>query len=107
MIPARSPGEARLARYTRTMAGLPTGLRGPVQVALAKTRENVPGEHALPGGSMYELKWDGFRCALVRDGTVTRLWSRQGKDLTDHCPGRGSRGDRSGAVRGRCSTGNW
>jgi ATP-dependent DNA ligase len=68
------------------MAGLPTGLRGPVQVALAKTRQSIPGEHALPGGSMYDLKWDGFRCALVRDGTVTRLWSRQGKDLTDHFP---------------------
>lgn len=76
----------RVAGYIGTMAGLPMGLWGPVQVALARTREDIPGEQALPGGSMYELKWDGFRCALVRDGTVIRLWSRQGKDLTDHFP---------------------
>jgi ATP-dependent DNA ligase len=50
---------------------------------------------------MYELKWDGFRCALVRDGTVTRLWSRQGKDLTDHFP------DVARAATGQVPSGTW
>lgn len=35
---------------------------------------------------MYEPKWDGFRCALVRDDSGTHLWSRQGKELTDRFP---------------------
>lgn len=35
---------------------------------------------------MYEPKWDGFRCALVRGASWTRLWSRQGKDLTGRFP---------------------
>lgn len=35
---------------------------------------------------MYELKWDGFRCVIVRDGQSTRLWSRQGTDLTNRFP---------------------
>lgn len=30
--------------------------------------------------------WDGFLCALVPEGMVTRLWSRQCKDLTNHFP---------------------
>jgi hypothetical protein len=42
--------------------------------------------HALPGGSRYELKWDGYRMASIRSGDGVRLWSRQGKDLTDRFP---------------------
>jgi ATP-dependent DNA ligase len=36
---------------------------------------------------VYELKWDGYRCAAVHalDGSV-RLWSRQGKALTSGFP---------------------
>ncbi|MCB0906767.1 MAG: ATP-dependent DNA ligase [Nocardioidaceae bacterium] len=35
---------------------------------------------------MYELKWDGYRIAAVRDERGARLWSRQGKDLTARFP---------------------
>jgi ATP-dependent DNA ligase len=40
----------------------------------------------MPGGSRYELKWDGFRVGVVcREGDV-RLWSRNGKDFTAKFP---------------------
>jgi len=66
--------------------GLPVGLAGPVTVALARPQETIPGARALAGGCVYELKWDGFRCVIVRDSQSTRLWSRQGTDLTNRFP---------------------
>jgi hypothetical protein len=42
------------------MAELGAGLSGPVDFVLARSVEAVPGERALPGGSRYEPKWDGF-----------------------------------------------
>jgi ATP-dependent DNA ligase len=54
-----------------------------VTVALAKAAEQMPGPHALPGGCVFEPKWDGYRAVIVRQSETTRLWSRQGKDLTD------------------------
>jgi hypothetical protein len=38
----------------------PADLAGPVEVALAKWMDEIPGPHALPGGSRYEVKWDGY-----------------------------------------------
>jgi hypothetical protein len=38
----------------------PLDLIGPVEVALARSVEQVPEPHALPGGSRYEVKWDGY-----------------------------------------------
>jgi len=68
------------------MPGVPAGLIGPVPVALAKATEQVPRADALPGGCVYEPKWDGFRLVAVRDTTAVTLWSRQGKDLTARFP---------------------
>ena len=31
-------------------------------------------------------QWDGYRVAVVRDDAGARLWSRQGKELTDRFP---------------------
>ena len=42
------------------MMGLPVGLAGPVGFELAQPMEALPGEKALPGGSRYEPKWDGY-----------------------------------------------
>lgn len=60
---------------------LPASLRLPPDVALAKVVAELPEPAALPGGCIYDPKWDGFRMTVVRDVTVS-LWSRQGKDLT-------------------------
>lgn len=68
------------------MNELRTGLRGPVEVALARVEENIPTAARMPGGANYELKWDGYRVAVVRDERGAQLWSRQGKDLTDRFP---------------------
>jgi hypothetical protein len=39
---------------------LPTDLVGPVDLELARAVDGIPGENALPGGSRYEPKWDGY-----------------------------------------------
>jgi ATP-dependent DNA ligase len=66
--------------------GLPPGLEGPVQVALARPVEQMPHVGALPGGCRYEPKWDGFRTVVVRERAGARLWSRRGTDLTSTFP---------------------
>ena len=68
------------------MASSTADLTGPVGLELARAVEQLPGEHGMPGGSRYELKWDGFRAgAVCHDGQV-RLWSRNGKDFTTKFP---------------------
>lgn len=39
---------------------VPAELAGPVEVALAKSANDIPGPHALSDGSRYEVKWDGY-----------------------------------------------
>jgi ATP-dependent DNA ligase len=65
---------------------LPAELRQPFKVAMAKAVERMPGEGALPGGTVYEPKWDGFRLVIARDGAESALWSRQRKVLTRAFP---------------------
>jgi ATP-dependent DNA ligase len=65
---------------------LPHELAGPVGVALAKSVERIPPVGALSGGCWYEPKWDGFRLVIVRDAVSTRVWSKQGRDLTGRFP---------------------
>ncbi|MCW2580177.1 MAG: ATP-dependent ligase [Blastococcus sp.] len=68
------------------LPGLPPDLAGPVAVQLAKPVTTIPPPRALPGGCLYEPKWDGYRLVVVRTGTSTRVWSKQGRDLTDRFP---------------------
>ncbi len=65
---------------------LPPDLAGPVAVQLAKPVRDLPTAAALPGGCRYEPKWDGYRLVVVRGAAGTRLWSKQGRDLTDRFP---------------------
>lgn len=68
------------------MGRLASDLIGPVGLELARAEEQLPGEHGMPGGARFELKWDGFRAGVVwRDGEV-RLWSRNGKYFTAKFP---------------------
>jgi ATP-dependent DNA ligase len=68
------------------LPGLPPELAGPVAVELAKPVKDIPPPSALPGGCVYEPKWDGYRLVVVRTAGSTRLWSKQGRDLTDRFP---------------------
>ncbi|MGY2083593.1 ATP-dependent DNA ligase [Blastococcus sp. SYSU DS0539] len=68
------------------LPGLPPELAGPVAVELAKPVREIPAPGALSGGCRYEPKWDGYRLVIVRDRSATRLWSKQGRDLTDRFP---------------------
>jgi ATP-dependent DNA ligase len=65
---------------------LPDALRGPVEVALARSQDTVPAAADFAGGCAYELKWDGFRLVVVRRAHRTTLWSRRGTDLTRRFP---------------------
>ncbi|MCU1668654.1 MAG: ATP-dependent ligase [Blastococcus sp.] len=78
-MPSTAPGR-------RGLPGLPPELAGPVAVELAKPVRAIPAPHALPGGCRYEPKWDGYRLVVVRTASSTRLWSKQGRDLTDRFP---------------------
>ncbi|WP_434993431.1 ATP-dependent DNA ligase [Arthrobacter sp. Ld5] len=63
-----------------------TDLPFPVRPMLAKAVAAVPEQDAVPGGLVYEPKWDGFR-AIVRiaDGTC-EIGSRGSKMLTRYFP---------------------
>jgi ATP-dependent DNA ligase len=66
--------------------GVPLALHPPVELALAKAVESIPGVDALPGGSVYEMKWDGFRVACLVEPDGVSLWSRQGKNIGKYFP---------------------
>jgi ATP-dependent DNA ligase len=65
---------------------VPPALLPPAALALAKSVESIPPPRALPGGCLYEPKWDGFRVAIFTGPGGATLWSRQGKDLTRYFP---------------------
>lgn len=66
--------------------GIPSALRPPIDVALAKAVKVLPAANALPGPMCFEPKWDGYRLIVFREGDRTSLWSRQGKDLNRYFP---------------------
>ena len=60
---------------------------GPVAVMLTKTASTLPGPTALPGGTVWEWKYDGYRAVLQAPATNgIRLWSRNGTNLADVFP---------------------
>ncbi|WP_433862395.1 ATP-dependent DNA ligase [Streptomyces sp. L7] len=72
---------------TSAAAGrLPAELRAGPELMLAKSAARLPGAAALPGGTRYEPKMDGFRVAATLDEETVTLWSRQGKNLTRAFP---------------------
>ncbi|HET9872185.1 MAG TPA: ATP-dependent DNA ligase [Propionibacteriaceae bacterium] len=58
----------------------------PVAVELAVLAESIPPERRLPGGCVYEPKWDGYRLVILRAGDRVALWSRNGTELTGRFP---------------------
>lgn len=78
------PGAARILGAVST--ALPHGLAGPVDLAIARPADVVPAPTACPGGCRYELKWDGYRIAIIRTPSTARLWSRRGTDLSSAFP---------------------
>jgi ATP-dependent DNA ligase len=53
---------------------------------LAKPVEQLPPANALPGGCLYEPKWDGYRALIRVDEDDARIRSRHGVDLTPAFP---------------------
>jgi ATP-dependent DNA ligase len=62
-------------------------LRPVLSPILARPVDTLPGPGALPGGTVFEPKWDGYRVLVFADadGTVF-LQSRNGRDLTRAFP---------------------
>ncbi|AZI56998.1 ATP-dependent DNA ligase [Nakamurella antarctica] len=58
----------------------------PVSPMLAKAVPQVPAQDWVTGGLLYEPKWDGFRCIVLRDGDEVELASRGQKPLTRYFP---------------------
>jgi bifunctional non-homologous end joining protein LigD len=65
---------------------VPEPLRAHIDLGLAKASERLPEPPALPGGSRYEPKLDGWRAAAVVDRDRVTLWSRQKTNLTESFP---------------------
>lgn len=65
---------------------MPRAVQPPIDVVLARLVAEIPQPAALPGGSRYEPKWDGWRLIAAHDERGVRLWSRQGTDLTGRLP---------------------
>ena len=58
----------------------------PVKPMLAKSVKEMPQPDDLPGGVLYEPKWDGFRAIIFRDGDEVELGSRNERPLTRYFP---------------------
>lgn len=69
MAPARRPTAIKQVRT-------PADLAGPVKVALAKSVDQIPGPRAMPGGSRYEVKWDGYLNCISEQQKVSRADGR-------------------------------
>ena len=58
----------------------------PVSPMLAKAVDGMPAPDSVAGGLVFEPKWDGFRCIVLRDGDEVELASRGSKPLTRYFP---------------------
>src|SRR5664279_2161977 len=83
---AAGPAPSPAGDAGASSAGLPADLTGPVVLELAKAVPALPGPHAMPGGTRWELKWDGFRAAVVRGPDTVRIWSRNKTEMTMSYP---------------------
>lgn len=58
----------------------------PLSPMLARAVGAVPEQGSVPGGLLYEPKWDGFRAIVFFDGTDVEIGSRGSKMLTRYFP---------------------
>ncbi|MCA0435143.1 MAG: ATP-dependent DNA ligase [Actinobacteria bacterium] len=58
----------------------------PLEPMLAKAAPAIPPADTVAGGLLYEPKWDGFRCIVLKDGDEVELASRGKKPLTRYFP---------------------
>lgn len=67
------------------MGGMQLPIDVPVAPMLARLVTEVPVEE-IRRGAVFEPKWDGFRCIILRDGDQIELASRMNKSLTAYFP---------------------
>lgn len=68
------------------MAAMDVPFPVPLDPMLAKAVTDIPAPDSVPGGLLYEPKWDGFRCLVLKDGDEVELASRGKKPLTRYFP---------------------
>ena len=61
-------------------------IEAPVAPMLARLVDDIPSQDSIPGGYVYEPKWDGFRCVVLRDGDQLELASRMNRSLNAYFP---------------------
>jgi bifunctional non-homologous end joining protein LigD len=72
-------GQASANRYTTAVPARPTF----IEPCTPKAAQTPPkGEDWV-----FEAKWDGYRCLIVKDGKTVRLYSRNRTEWTDRLPG--------------------
>src|SRR5690349_4640870 len=66
-----------------TAAADDRSLAWPTEPMLAKPTDELPAARALPGGCLYELKWDGYRGLIGVDSRgYPHIRSRRSHDIT-------------------------
>lgn len=84
----RSASARRAPARTASAAGSTHTLEPPLPVMRPKAVREVPAEDALPGGTQYSIKLDGWRAlAFARGDAPAVLQSRSGRDLGPDFPG--------------------
>ena len=68
------------------MGGVDLPVMPPIAPMLAKSVPEVPTAAEVPGGLLYEPKWDGFRSIIFRDGDEVEIGSRNEKPMTRYFP---------------------
>jgi hypothetical protein len=59
------------------MGNLSPELAGPIQLELARTVEQLPGPHGMPGGYRYELKCRATAWSSPRSSPTSRPLSKR------------------------------
>lgn len=76
---------AVLAKQNR-LAGSKIKIGAPLRVMLADRAKDIEEAHAAFKNIAYEIKYDGFRCVIHKDGDKVILFSRRLDDVTHQFP---------------------
>src|SRR6185369_17345774 len=82
----RAPTRRKLSQPPGRIGPMQLPVMPPVEPMLAKAVKDVPTPADVPGGLLYEPKWDGFRCVIFRDGDEVELGSRKERPMTRYFP---------------------
>lgn len=77
LVPVTDDDQVEYVRWMLLMSSLDLPVMPPVAPMLAKAVARIP-----EGALSFELKWDGFRSIIFRDGDEVEIGSRNDKPMT-------------------------